>query len=129
MVVDLGDDTGLVTPAMVPPEASGWPKNEFWNSDEPTPSGSTAPRRIGSESRSADEADQLLLAMARTAQAGGLAPSSGKPIMPDTPMKRHPLKQRTWQSTGKDWGLGGGASFTESAGTVKGSKWVFLAFL
>ncbi|KAG8890221.1 hypothetical protein FRB98_000549 [Tulasnella sp. 332] len=118
VVLNGDDDYNLVTPSLPSSEPSGWP-GVFWG-EAPSTAGSGTP--AGRARRQTVDADELLLHMARTAQTAGTAHGNGKPVMPDTPMKRHPPKQRQWQSTGKDWGLGlPMGSHATNTGTVKGA--------
>lgn len=57
--------------------------------------------RSGLSSSSSMDPDEMLFHKARTAHEAEQA--QAKPIMPDTPMKRHPMKARTWQSASKAW--------------------------
>lgn len=120
VVLNGDDDCGLVTPSIAPAEPPSWPGGMFWG-EAPSTAGRGTP--AGRPRRPTVDADELLLHMARTAQTGVAAQGNGKPVMPDTPMKRHPLKQRQWQSTGKDWGLGlPMGSHAANTGTLKGSE-------
>lgn len=111
VTVNAEDDLGLVTPSIAPAESSGWPRSFPWGEG-------TTSRRFGEQPVDSDE---LLSQMARTAETrGAAAEGHSKPTVPDTPMKRNRMKQRAWQSTGKDWGLG--LPLT-STGTVKASTW------
>ncbi|KAG9012704.1 hypothetical protein FRB93_001257 [Tulasnella sp. JGI-2019a] len=120
VVVNGEDDYGLVTPSIAPAETSGWARGAFWGDASASAGGGNAPAR---PRRTTIDADELLLHMTRTARTGGAAANgNGKPIMPDTPIKRHSLKQRQWQSTGKDWGLGLPVGpRVANTGTVKGA--------
>ncbi|KAG9018623.1 hypothetical protein FRB90_011109 [Tulasnella sp. 427] len=94
LVVDLADEEpfNLVTPSFVPSPAAKWP----------TTTKAPAPRSGLSRSDSIDP-DEMLFHLARAEEVEA---ANAKPVMPDTPIKRHPAKPRTWASTGKNWGVG-----------------------
>ncbi|KAG8964483.1 hypothetical protein FRC03_001734 [Tulasnella sp. 419] len=98
-----GSDGGLpiATPLFSGNDNSGWPRESSW----------TTVASVANTSF-VDDSDQLLLHMAKAANGTSL---HSKPVMPDTPMKKHPARMRAWQSTGKSWGLG----TASSSGTLK----------
>lgn len=109
-VVDLADDAdfNLVTPSYEPSPASKWPTT-------------AAPRRSGLTRSESIDPDEMLFHLARSAQE--VEAANAKPVMPDTPIKRHPAKPRTWASTGKNWGLSAGKEVAFKGGRC------FLHFL
>lgn len=109
LVVDLAEEGpfSLVTPSFEPSPSSKWPTTA-----------APAARSGLTRSESIDP-DEMLFHLARSAQE--VEAANAKPMMPDTPIKRHPAKPRTWASTGKNWGIGssrevqGGKSFSHLA--------------
>ncbi|KAG8900682.1 hypothetical protein FRB99_005819 [Tulasnella sp. 403] len=95
----------LVTPSLDSGTPSGW--SNFWAADSNAPPAKADKGLL--------DPDELLFHMARNAH--GADQAAAKPVMPDTPMKRHPPKPRVWQSTGKSWTMGP----SERYGTICGA--------